>query len=297
MNEEGTNCRLCGSGRLRKNGFGYFFNERWLDGLECRECGAIFLRPRPTEEELRELYSKEYFDHDFRCGHQGSYFAEATLAALVDHALLDRIQRYRPSGRFLEIGCAGGAFLHAARARGYAVQGVEFSPDAAAFARERFGLEVVTGSLGQADLGDGQFDVVFMGDVIEHLAEPVATLKEIYRVLAPGGVLVLVCPSQTNTLFARLGLFLYRLFGLRVRVNLPPYHLFEYRPGSIRHLLRACGFEILQVNGSMIPPSKIALRGSLVQKVGKKVVQYPNYALTTLTGLYGDRLEVHAVKR
>jgi SAM-dependent methyltransferase len=203
----------------------------------------------------------------------------------------------KPGGRFLEIGCAGGAFLNAARARGYDVSGVEFSRDAAQFARERFKLDVVTGDVVDARLEPASFDVVFMGDVIEHLPQPVETMKEIHRIMVTGGLLVIECPSQTHTIFSRLGFFLYSAVGMKAVVALPPYHLFEYRPPSIRFLLRVCGFNVLRVTESMIPPGRVTLRGPLMQRIGKRVAQYPNYVITKLSGVFGDRLEVFALKR
>jgi SAM-dependent methyltransferase len=282
---------------LRTRPFGYAFNDRWLGAYECRECGIIFIHPQPTSDELAQLYSKEYFEGDFRCGHAGSYFDEKTQASLADEQLLARIKALKPAGAFLEVGCAGGAFLHAARNAGYDVTGVEFSDVAAQLARDKFGLNVITGDLATARFPDSTFDVVFMGDVLEHLSDPLATCAEVFRILKPGGVFVIECPMQTNTLFSRLGFFVYTLLGKKATVQLPPYHLFEYRPASMRRLLQRCGFDIVQTQQAMIPPSEVTLRGPRIQRAGKKVLQYPNYLLTKLFGVFGDRIEMVATKR
>ncbi len=296
MTDEPLHCYICNCTLIREKPFGYRFKNKWLGGYECRGCGVIFIHPQPTAAELRELYSKEYFQGDFRCGHEGSYFDDRTLEVVADHALLERIARLKPRGQFLEVGCAGGAFLNAARTRGYDVQGVEFSEDAAQFARDRFNLDVVTGDVRDGHFSDSSYDIVFMGDVLEHLPEPVTTLKEIQRIMTAGGLLVLECPSQTHTLFSRLGFSLYTLLGMKTLVTLPPYHLFEYRPSSIRSLLRLCEFDVLRVTESMISPAQVTLRGPLAQKIGKKALQYPNYLITSICGVLGDRLEVFAVK-
>ena len=294
MMREGLRCRLCESTKLVTKPFGYRFTGKWLQAIGCRGCGIIFLDPQPTSEEIAQLYSKEYFEGDFRCGHAGSYFDEASLDAIVDEKLLERIKKAKPDGRFLEVGCAGGAFLEAARKVGYEVRGVEFSGDAAQLARQKFGLNVVTGDLHLAHFPEASFDIVFMGDVIEHLPDPVVTLREINRVLIGNGLLVLVCPTQTHTGFSRLGFLVYTVLGKQATVNLPPYHLFEYRPGSLGALLRRGGFEIRKQHGTMIMPKDVALRGTTAQRVGKKLFQYPNYLLTTAFGVLGDRIEVFA---
>lgn len=285
-------CPVCATSQLRARPFGYSFNGRWLGGFECAACGIIFIHPQPTMEEIAQMYSKEYFEGDFRCGHAGSYFDERTQSSLEDGELLNRIKTFKPNGKFLEIGCAGGAFLRAAQKSGYDVNGVEFSDVAARFAREKFGLDVVTGDVTEANYPDNMFDVVFMGDVLEHLPNPVATCNEVFRIMAPDGLFVIECPMQTNTLFSRIGFFLYNVSGKKAAVHLPPYHLFEYRPASMTAMLRLCGFDIMQKTEGMIPPREVTLRGSGLQKIGKKLFQYPNYFITKTFGALGDRIEM-----
>ncbi|MBK7260031.1 MAG: class I SAM-dependent methyltransferase [Ignavibacteriae bacterium] len=186
--------------------------------------------------------------------------------------------------------------LNSARAAGFTVTGVEMSPDAAQLARTRFGLDVITGDVFAGKFVDGTFDVVYLGDVIEHLPDPRRTFTEINRIMKPGALLVIACPTQTNTLFSRLGFSAFALLGKSVTVHMPPYHLFEYRPESMRALMERTGFSIVQLDAGAIPPGEIAMRGSFAQKTGKKLMQYPNALLTRLTGKWGDRLNVFARK-
>jgi SAM-dependent methyltransferase len=207
-----------------------------------------------------------------------------------------KIKEMKPGRRFLDIGCAGGALLNTAREFGFTVQGVELSDDASQMARENFGVPVFTGELLDAHFPDASFDVVYMGDVIEHLPDPVKTLQEIHRILTVGGLLVLDLPSQTNTLFSRTGFLLYSILGKRVTASLPPYHLFEYRPRSVSFLLRHSGFEIVKLHEAMIPPHEINLRGPMLERIGKQLFQYPNWLITKTLHAFGDRLQVFARK-
>lgn len=291
-----TQCSVCASTSLREMPFGYQYNGRWLGGISCRQCGIIFIHPQPTPEELQLLYSEEYFKEDFRCGHAGSYFDEQTQKAIVDEALLDRMGAEKRHGRFLEIGCAGGAFLNAARRRGYDVVGVEFSEDAVTYARSTFNLLVVQGDLTSARFERNGFDIVFLGDVLEHLPNPLRTLQEIYCIMRVEGLLVILCPTQTNTLFSRLGFTIYGVLGKKATVHLPPYHLFEYRPKSLASLLGKCGFTVTHTCVTAMRPAEIMLRGSRMHKLGKKFFQYPNVLVTWLFDIFGDRTEVFATK-
>jgi SAM-dependent methyltransferase len=273
------------------------FHSSELRGWGCNECGSIFLHPQPTAEELKRLYSAEYFEGgDFRCGHEEGYSDPATLEKMAEPGILIEIMAMTTGRRFLEIGCAGGAFLSAARKLGFEAQGVELSEDASRFAKEKFGLQVFVGELEDAHFPDGSFDVVFMGDVIEHLSDPITTIREIHRVLDKKGMLVMGLPSQTNNLFSRLGFAVYGMLGRSATVSLPPYHLFEYRPHSLRFLLRLCGFQIMKLDQGIIPPNQINLRGSAAQRIAKQLLQYPNFILTRLLGVFGDRITVFALR-
>lgn len=295
--EKPPSCPVCQSPAIREKPFQYVYRERPLRALCCGRCGIIFIWPQPSSDELKGLYSSEYFEGgDFRCGHEGGYCDPETLARLTDPGLLLRIRENYPGNRFLEIGCAGGALLNAARKLGYTVQGVELSEDACRMARESFGLTVFAGDVIDAHFPDGSFDVVFMGDVIEHLPDPVRTIREVHRILRAGGVLVLGVPSQTNSLFSRAGFLLYTALGKRATVVLPPYHLFEFRPASLRFLIGQCGFRVAELTQGLIPPHRINLRGPALQRLGKKLFQYPNWLLTGLFGVCGDRLAAFAVK-
>ena len=290
-------CPICSSHDTRKEPFHYSFRGREIHGYSCGNCGIIFLSPQPTSDELKQLYSAEYFEGgDFRCGHEGSAFAQETLDHLVSEHTLDEIQALMPNGKLLEVGCASGAFLNAARKRGYDVEGVELSEDASRIAREKFGIQVFQGDLLDARFDNGAFDVVYMGDVIEHLPDPLATLAELHRIIRPGGLLALELPSQTHTLFSRLGFFVYRILGRSTAVSLPPYHLFEYRPGSLRYLLEHSGFSVERLAQGCISPGEVHLRGGMHQRVGKKILQYPNWLLTRLLHVYGDRMAVFAAR-
>ena len=91
--------------------------------------------------------------------------------------------------RLLDVGCSSGAFLGAAVKLGYAAEGVEPAAKAAATAQAA-GLKVHQGLLHEAAFADASFDAVTLLEVIEHFKEPLPLLKEIQRILKPGGILL-----------------------------------------------------------------------------------------------------------
>lgn len=116
--------------------------------------------------------------------------------------LLDRIEHHRPlaGARLLEVGCARGLFLAAAARRGALVRGIEPESRNAAVAQAA-GFAVDDGFFPQ-DLADpGPYDLVVFNDVFEHLPHPERALKDVERLLRPGGIAVLNLPTSDGALY------------------------------------------------------------------------------------------------
>ncbi|MEZ4580535.1 MAG: class I SAM-dependent methyltransferase [Caldilineaceae bacterium] len=93
------------------------------------------------------------------------------------------------AGALLDVGCAAGTFLLAMSHWGLDGNGVELNAaEVARQTRERYGLDVIAGTLEDAHLAPAQFDAVTMWDVLEHVYDPAQTLREIHRLLKPGGI-------------------------------------------------------------------------------------------------------------
>ena len=96
--------------------------------------------------------------------------------------------------RLLDVGCSSGAFLASACSLGFQAEGVEPSADAAQTARDA-GLTVFTGYLEQARFPDASFDAITLIEIVEHLRDALALLRECARILKPGGVVLVTTPN------------------------------------------------------------------------------------------------------
>jgi SAM-dependent methyltransferase len=133
----------------------------------------------------------------------------------------------RPA-RILDVGCGTGANLLLLSKYGDA-EGVDISDDALSFCRER-GLEKVRkGAAEELPYADGLFDLITAFDVVEHLDDDLAGLKEMRRVLRPGGRVLLFVPT-----------FMF-LWGLQDVVS---NHRRRYRLPELTRVLEQAGFEI-----------------------------------------------------
>jgi SAM-dependent methyltransferase len=154
------------------------------------------------------------------------------------------IEEWHGPGRLLDVGCGDGAFLARAEERGWAVVGLETSPEAAARARASTRGTIIGAPLEQATLPDG-LDVVTFWDCLEHLADPFAALQRVAARLRPGGLVAITMPNAAGA-EARLWAERWRYLDL-ARYG----HLHHFTPRSLRRLLeRGAGARRVDVRTS-----------------------------------------------
>ncbi len=203
----------------------------------CRGCGHTYTSLRPD----RTTLFTRFYPGDYLC-----YGGMSGVAGLIDRmrrdgqaaeraAMVGGYVAQRGRVRLLEVGCATGEFLKACRRRfGWEVAGVEPNRQLSdALIRE--GFPVVPSTLEDADVPAGQYDVVCLFNVLEHLWDPAYSLKRINCLLAPGGLVVVELPNFASPSRRRFGKhwFLYHL----------PRHLSHFTRQSLAGLMEECGFE------------------------------------------------------
>jgi len=194
-------CNLCGQagGDLVLEGPDRLLHlAGWFRVVRCPRCGLLRQDPRPTPQSIGFYYPTEYGPYSIAIDDEASSLARQDRR----YGMWKRrvaIERYVPGGRLLDVGCATGNFLHEmARSGSWEVEGVEPSPEAAARARQRLGLAVHVGRLEEVELPASVFDVVTMWNVLEHLHDPLASLRIVRRVLKPGGLFVFSIPNMES---------------------------------------------------------------------------------------------------
>jgi SAM-dependent methyltransferase len=198
------------------------------DFVRCAACGHAQLEPMPDERALEQGY-RDAVSEDYEQEEAGQ---RATA-----RAELERIERHVRPGRLADLGCWVGFLIDEARGRGWRPVGVEPSAWAAERARAR-GHEVQVARLLDADLPDGEFAAITLGDVIEHLPDPGAALDRVARLLAPGGVVWLATPDAGSRVARALG---------RRWWSVIPTHVHLFTRASMAGLLDRHGFAVLEV--------------------------------------------------
>jgi 2-polyprenyl-3-methyl-5-hydroxy-6-metoxy-1,4-benzoquinol methylase len=248
----------------------------------CGDCDTYYLDPRPSRKSVMLAYD-EYFTHAVD-DHNSLAFPSSRLRKLRNDYLAWRLgyelprnqplgrwlfrflpvrrRRYErlvrdfpaPTGpaRLLDIGCGSGEFLARMREVGWTVVGHDLDPKAVQTARSR-GIDVVLGPLDSKSF-DGKFDAITMHHVIEHVHDPVETLKICRELLAPGGRLWIATPNADS-----LG---RRRFGAHWVGLDSPRHLIVFSRKSLDLALRRAGFP----NPSVRPD--IGMYGSTATSAG-----------------------------
>jgi SAM-dependent methyltransferase len=181
-------CPFCG-GAHAGSAFPYVteWNGRRFDFALCGDCGTTYVDPVPTAEEFAKMYAVgNYHDHFYGVEQAGRH--DASLALLSRHRDGRR--------RLLDFGCGDGSFLLEAKKRGWEVFGIEHDAATAETLGGRTGLDIAT--LTRRRARDERFDVIHLGDVLEHLPQPAATLDELRSMLSKNGLFFVEGPLQSN---------------------------------------------------------------------------------------------------
>lgn len=207
--------------------------------VRCRSCRLIRTNPRPTEAGIAFYYPEDYQPHTTTRTMTGQEDAfqriRRLLWPLARWLIQDEVLPPIPPGRMLEVGCATGAFLARMRERQWDVRGIEASPRAASAARHA-GLDVHAGSIESAVPPDVPYDLIVMFMTLEHLHDPVASLRRLRGWVKPDGWLVASVPNA-----AALDFTLFRQHGFALQV---PTHLFHFTPDTVTSVLDRAGWSV-----------------------------------------------------
>ena len=239
-----TLCNYCGNdnSELVNQGLDLYLNRPENHTLvRCKNCGLIYQNPKLQEDELLAHYPTANYElYSQPINNEKSPIRRADRQ-------LSMIRRYRrimkhteQPGHILDIGCATGSFIAIMRDQGWEVSGVELNPEVAQYARTVLNLNVHPGTLEQAGFSDDSFDVVTMWDVFEHVLNPKATLKEIVRILKPGGTLVISVPNPSS--------LEARIFGANWAGWDRPRHLHLFTPAVLKRYLKDAGFAKIEID-------------------------------------------------
>ncbi len=216
---------------------------RFVPGLivRCRRCGVAFATRRDDLSTATERHDGGYFqanrDFIYPDGKPDifSYVMPRTLFFLALG-----MYAFRPANRrALDVGCGIGIMVRYLRFLGFDAEGVEISEWGVEYARRELGLEKVRrGTVQEAAYPAASFSLVTLVHVVEHLDDPVPVLREVFRILEPGGLVYVELPCSERDPSD------YYIDD----------HFWFYSPDSLKRLLSCVGFRDVRVGEGTFDP-------------------------------------------
>ena len=208
-----------------------YFQRRFL---KCNNCGLVFVNPQPSIEELEKLYNDE---ESFQAGRiswdrsekrfvltgkttheQADVDSKTSIQIPTDRPLQKRRAKIRiqilksvspPPRRLLDIGCREGDFLEESLRAKYIPRGIEISSQYAQSTCQNLGINIFCGTLeqyvAQRESASETFDIVTLWDVIEHLIDPLSTMRQINSIQKEGDVLAMSTVNLMNYRYLQYG--------------------------------------------------------------------------------------------
>lgn len=241
--------------------------------VKCRTCGLVTIYPHPSQEVLDEFY-KNYGSK------KGRLHDERFRAENIYPGKLDQLKKLTGGRRLLDIGAGMGTFAALARQSGFDVTGIELSSEQCRIAMEQYGIELKQCNLFTTHDQLGQFDVVHLHHVMEHLASPDRMLEIIYKLLAPDGVALIEVPYQLPRIKDRLGI------GTHPKCSVPFNfdHLYYFTPRTMKEYIESHHFLIEKA--SQFPASMNNARNGLPWSLPKSLYRW----ITTKTWIPSGRI-------
>jgi len=245
--------------------------------VKCDDCHLIYANPRPRPDIVVNSYAASVDE---------IYVGAGTTREATFQRCVKIVEKHATRGQLLDVGCAAGFFVKAARDSGWDAVGVEPSRWLAEYGSSKLGVKIIPSTLAEARFPAESFDVVTMWDVLEHVPDPYAELLEVFRILRPGGPLVVNFPD--------VGTWLAKLAGKNWWFYLS-VHLTYFTQKTLTAMLAKAGFSDFQVRphfqvlnlghlvkmGALYAPSLAKGLGAVVAILKMANIPIPYYASQT----------------
>jgi len=260
--------------------------------IKCDHCALVFVSPRPEEKEIGSYYPSMYWG-----GGKG------VLSSLIEHARnfnkrrvmmpdVKKLLSYKKKGTVLDIGCSQGFFLKFCKDEGLEPFGVEMSPEARAFARQKLDLNYMYEDFDSACFTEKSLDAVTLWSVLEHFHHPDKVLQQVRGILKDDGVLIIQVPNIESAQAKKYG---NRWGGIDA-----PRHLYHFSPATLTKLLEKEGFQVIReshfynrhnlsfkvVSAFSLDEHNAGMKGKLLSFAGiqlLKILLYPLVMIENMT--------------
>jgi len=279
---------------------------------KCNNCEILFLNPPPSKKELEKVYSKKdyyslkkintieeskktrlrIFLYKLYFGKKKNLFLKFLFSPIKFTLRSINISKNK---RYLDIGSGSGQFIYDMKKLGINILGIE-PGDFDKITSKKEKLKIINSNLFEAKLPSSSADIITINHVLEHLQEPVKTIKEIKRILKKNGELIIGVPNSNSLAYK---IFKKNWYQLDV-----PRHLFNFSNKNLSQLLEKEGFEIQKIRYNSRPSQfVISLLFYLnTRNRNKFLIVFLDFVFLPLTWLVnylkiGDQIEIICIKK
>lgn len=277
-------CPVCG-GETPENSTARFRDRTYR---RCKKCSIIYMDrncPPPIE------YGRDYFFDSYLKQYGKTYLEDFPNLILMSKRRLKIIKSLAFKSEnltLLDIGCAYGPFLAAAKNEGFSPSGIEPALDAVNYVKKELGIHAVHGFFPphQEAFSVHSFDIITLWFVIEHFKDCISVFSEIKKIIKPKGILAFSTPSSSG---------ISSLFSVRKFLEKSPSdHFTVWSPGMCKKALALSGFKIKKIVICGHHPERFPLLGKLAKN--KKSPVYWLLLFASNVFKLGDTFEVYAQK-
>ncbi len=255
--EPRLNCPLCGS-ESRST----YINFNDIPVVKCDNCNFIYSSCIMSSEAINIYYTKGF----------GSkrHFEGQIVNAAMNENIISRLVKFNKSMSVLDVGTGYGFFLDTLKKK-WAINGVgvELSTQEAEYAKNTLGLNIYNQPLVQSDITPKEFDLVCSFEVIEHIANPIAFIKELKTFLAPNGKLIIGTDNFESKVVKDLGAGWPKW--------IPHSHISHFGPDSFRLAFKAAGLKVESV--ASISPWEQLSRSLAYKIINRKISEKDGFNL------------------
>jgi 2-polyprenyl-3-methyl-5-hydroxy-6-metoxy-1,4-benzoquinol methylase len=230
-----------------------------VDYKHCRVCETLVFS-NPVDVNITKITDDKnnFYGREYWFSHQEDELDQPDIITRTRTDLSERclhwlrtVLRYKlMPGQIIELGSAHGGFVAMLRQAGYDAMGLELSPSIVEYSRQTFNIPVLLGPIEDQPVEPGSLDAILLMDVLEHLQNPIQTMKHCLELLKPDGILIIQTPKYPEgihyaTLEERNSLFLKQLK--------PIDHLYLFSETAVKILFKQIGAEFNAFESAVFP--------------------------------------------
>ena len=230
-------CPVCNKSELLPflNCVDYTVSRETFSIVSCKNCGFKFTNPRPADADLGKYYkSDNYISHSNTKKGIVNYLYQVVRKHTLEKKL-SLVNSLGSKGKILDVGCGTGEFLSICKRGGWETLGIEPDQDAKALGIKNYGLSVLQ-ETALKTLPESSFDIISMWHVLEHVPNLNERLRDLKKILKPGGSIIVAVPNCSSKDALR-----YKQFWGAYDA---PRHLWHFTPKDIQAIFSEQGMRV-----------------------------------------------------